>query len=351
VNALVYNVGQHIVFGAGQYTPGTAKGGRLLAHELTHVVQQGIGGRAGPHYTKAVSQPSDTAEIEAEATAEQVMHNSPVQVTQPAGAVVQGLSKDQGLGILGGLAVGAVVGVGIAALAGAFDKTEFSDAELQAYLKLLEKTRRIENNRDSDNKARDIVRRWKKGQSGYAILTVPIRTLLIQEIASGFLSDDDQSAILDLLSESIPSELEYILPKININILKTRFDGDKRKRLDAIIENQEFEAISFGENWTVQGVKKIMIRHGDQAALKDISDRGLKIIRFEKAFEKWEFADGRIEEEEITGLQGNANKATKEIRLTKVMSNEVAASVLFHELDHIVSGVEGTEGEIHPKEE
>jgi hypothetical protein len=40
VSALAYTVGSHVVFGAGQYTPGTRAGQRLLAHELTHVVQQ-----------------------------------------------------------------------------------------------------------------------------------------------------------------------------------------------------------------------------------------------------------------------------------------------------------------------
>lgn len=40
VNALAYTVGQNIVFGAGQYEPGTSAGKRLLAHELVHTVQQ-----------------------------------------------------------------------------------------------------------------------------------------------------------------------------------------------------------------------------------------------------------------------------------------------------------------------
>jgi hypothetical protein len=40
VDALAYTVGRHIVFGAGQYRPGADDGRRLLAHELTHVVQQ-----------------------------------------------------------------------------------------------------------------------------------------------------------------------------------------------------------------------------------------------------------------------------------------------------------------------
>jgi len=40
VNAHAYTVGHNIVFGAGQFAPGTHDGRRLIAHELTHVVQQ-----------------------------------------------------------------------------------------------------------------------------------------------------------------------------------------------------------------------------------------------------------------------------------------------------------------------
>ncbi len=40
VHALAYTVGPHIAFDEGQYSPATDTGRRLLAHELTHVVQQ-----------------------------------------------------------------------------------------------------------------------------------------------------------------------------------------------------------------------------------------------------------------------------------------------------------------------
>ena len=40
INALAYTYGKHIVFGRGQYQPNTKSGKQLLAHELTHVVQQ-----------------------------------------------------------------------------------------------------------------------------------------------------------------------------------------------------------------------------------------------------------------------------------------------------------------------
>lgn len=40
VYAHAYTIGQNIVFGAGQFAPETHQGRRLVAHELTHVVQQ-----------------------------------------------------------------------------------------------------------------------------------------------------------------------------------------------------------------------------------------------------------------------------------------------------------------------
>jgi hypothetical protein len=42
--AHAYTVGTHVVFGAGQYEPSTNSGRHLLAHELTHVVQQHASG-------------------------------------------------------------------------------------------------------------------------------------------------------------------------------------------------------------------------------------------------------------------------------------------------------------------
>ena len=44
IGSRAYTAGRHIVFGQGQYAPDTASGRSLLAHELTHVVQQGAGG-------------------------------------------------------------------------------------------------------------------------------------------------------------------------------------------------------------------------------------------------------------------------------------------------------------------
>lgn len=40
VNALAYTMGNHVIFAEGQYRPNTVEGKRLLAHELTHTIQQ-----------------------------------------------------------------------------------------------------------------------------------------------------------------------------------------------------------------------------------------------------------------------------------------------------------------------
>ena len=49
VNARAFTTGQDVVFGAGQYAPGTEHGRRLMAHELTHVIQQYGGVYASTH--------------------------------------------------------------------------------------------------------------------------------------------------------------------------------------------------------------------------------------------------------------------------------------------------------------
>jgi hypothetical protein len=47
LNARAFTAGSNIFFGKGQYQPHTAQGKRLLAHELTHVVQQSRWNRGG----------------------------------------------------------------------------------------------------------------------------------------------------------------------------------------------------------------------------------------------------------------------------------------------------------------
>src|SRR5258708_8822667 len=91
VNALAYTVGRNVVFGAGQYIPGTFMGKRLLAHELTHTIQQSQGQLAGISMISAmrVNQPGDSYEQEADRTAQTVMNGE----SKPSRAAVSTTSS------------------------------------------------------------------------------------------------------------------------------------------------------------------------------------------------------------------------------------------------------------------
>jgi hypothetical protein len=73
VNAHAFTVGQDIYFGRGEYDPGSDNGYRLLAHEVTHTVQQS----AAPQLSSrlSVSTPHDHAEQEASAIADHLAAN------------------------------------------------------------------------------------------------------------------------------------------------------------------------------------------------------------------------------------------------------------------------------------
>ena len=64
LHAAAYTVGQDVVFGSERYAPDTVAGLRLLAHELTHVVQEdhSAGEDATERSARAVSHQSDAAE-------------------------------------------------------------------------------------------------------------------------------------------------------------------------------------------------------------------------------------------------------------------------------------------------
>ncbi len=73
VNAQAYTVGNNIVFAAGQHAPDTHAGQRLMAHELTHVVQQ-AGAMMGP---ASYSASSEVSETQAERMAERIVSGLP----------------------------------------------------------------------------------------------------------------------------------------------------------------------------------------------------------------------------------------------------------------------------------
>jgi hypothetical protein len=85
VGAQAYTVGQDVVFDEGRYEPSTTEGRRLLAHELSHVVQQTGASSRGDLKIGAAN---DSSEREADQAAEHVVNrganDSPLQSIAPS---------------------------------------------------------------------------------------------------------------------------------------------------------------------------------------------------------------------------------------------------------------------------
>ncbi|MFE9751328.1 DUF4157 domain-containing protein [Saccharothrix saharensis] len=89
VNAQAYTVGSNIVFQNDGYDPSSASGRHVLAHELTHVVQQRNGPVDGTDAGGGVkvSDPSDRFEREASSNADRVMATPAAPAATAATAV------------------------------------------------------------------------------------------------------------------------------------------------------------------------------------------------------------------------------------------------------------------------
>ena len=69
VSARAFATGTDVYFAKGEYSPGSADGDRLIAHELAHVVQQRGAANSGP---LTVSNPGDALETEADTVADSI---------------------------------------------------------------------------------------------------------------------------------------------------------------------------------------------------------------------------------------------------------------------------------------
>lgn len=76
LGAHAFTIGEHVAFGPGLYRGNTADSRRLVAHELTHVVQQRRG-LSGNILRKGIGDPGDLYEQEADAVAERISRRAP----------------------------------------------------------------------------------------------------------------------------------------------------------------------------------------------------------------------------------------------------------------------------------
>ncbi|MEV0319757.1 DUF4157 domain-containing protein [Streptomyces sp. NPDC050658] len=85
LDAEAYTVGEHVVFGADGHRPEERAGARVLAHELTHVLQQrGSGASAGRVRPMRVGDPADPEERAADAGAERLLRRFSADLSGPS---------------------------------------------------------------------------------------------------------------------------------------------------------------------------------------------------------------------------------------------------------------------------
>lgn len=86
LRAEAFAVGQDIYFGSDRYRPDTQGGRHLLAHELTHTVQQRASGSVGPQASLPVASADDRLECEADTIAHRVTESAPPAPLAPGNA-------------------------------------------------------------------------------------------------------------------------------------------------------------------------------------------------------------------------------------------------------------------------
>ncbi|GAB4205457.1 MAG: hypothetical protein OHK0022_31570 [Roseiflexaceae bacterium] len=215
VNALAYTVGRNVVFAGGQYAPGTRTGQQLLAHELTHVVQQ-----SALTHTDAdlkVGAPDDTYEREAaqhSAALTAGLHFAPT--TAAPASRVQRSALSTFLDIV--LFVPRLFGLEV-----------FPIEDLRAYLNVLRQRRGPEGGLFSDNKARACVSR----EPELGPYDAQTKIWLIEDMLRGWTSSLDEGSIIVLLRRS-GSERQQIVSAIGRDRLWANFSGKNRLVIEAL---------------------------------------------------------------------------------------------------------------------
>ncbi|HEX8397448.1 MAG TPA: DUF4157 domain-containing protein [Pyrinomonadaceae bacterium] len=258
VNAAAYTVGRDIVFGRGHYAPNTVYGQQLMAHELTHVTQQRNFGGFIPHNLK-IGPVHDRFEQEAHAMSQSV-EAKPQAVKADSALPTPHIQR----GILSAIG-GFFSGIG-RAIARLFGSENYTKQELEAYLQTLRTTNQIENNYDSDNKARAVVHR----RNEFPALTTGIKTLLIREMLSGATLGADEAAILELLRTTTAVERASIVSNIGRERIWEDFSGANRRAIEAIT----LTAADFSRNDVVERLKSMprdeLTEYRDQAVDPDV---------------------------------------------------------------------------------
>ncbi len=209
VEALAYTVGSNVVFGPGQFSPGTNTGRSLLAHELTHVTQTGSD-QGGSRITMGRS---DSPEEQA------AERNENASIPANFNSTFPGLQLHRKGGTFGGFF--ANIGRGIADFF-AGSEPSYDKKTLDAYLELLRTSKEIEDDFDSDNKARAVVENRL-----FLAEDTNVKILLVREMLSGATWDDDEKAIIAIFQAVSFEERVKIADAVTYDRLYDDFHGSE----------------------------------------------------------------------------------------------------------------------------
>jgi Domain of unknown function (DUF4157) len=219
VKAAAYTVGRHIVFAGHQLQFNSLGEKQLLAHELTHVVQQRQQDQDFSRREIQIGSPGDIYEREADAIGNKIIAG------KSAGPGRDVLAKPTlQRGILDVLAAPFV------AIARVFGAEIYSDDELLSYYRDFVEKGQIENAYDSDNKARALVKRWKVNQRTLSpkqekpvtiVLDARKKAVLAKEMYQGHRSGGDVEGVLDLLRLSDDNDVSSIVAGVGEALLST----------------------------------------------------------------------------------------------------------------------------------
>jgi hypothetical protein len=282
VEARAFTLGQHIHFGAGEFRPKEREGRQILAHELTHTLQQ-RGSVDDAHAPVSIDAPDSHRERDADRAAERVTHGERVGVESggagratAAGGPMQRLVQRVGFW---------------QTLARLFFEGTFSDKELLDYLQYLDDHSFIEGDFDSDNKARAIIKRWRSGDKKFRP-TLKQKKFMLLEMIDGPTFDADEQAILEMLRGSTDSEVvELIGVAGGEEALKSEFHWSESDELNAFLD-------AFHAKKSHSPVGSEELEKG-KVAIKDIF-----VDQSSPQVVKLFYADGRIESNTCSAGKG-----------------------------------------------
>jgi hypothetical protein len=262
VSAHAYTVGSHIVFGSGQYLPARRDGVRLLAHELTHVVQQSHFQTSSRH-ALSVGDLEDEHEAQADSLASEIAsghttRRSPLNVGQP---------RIQRLGV--GHQILRFFGI---------ESGKFSDDDLIEYLDRVARNKQCDCGLldfFSDDKARQIANQGKVGghsldQPYKGLTSTDLKRILIQEMLSGYTGDADELAIIKILQDSDATQILEILNPAQ-GLAMQKLDSDISGNHDLLIQVLEQKLPDLGKQHLKRDAKP------DEKSGACTADRALKI--------------------------------------------------------------------------